>query len=299
MTRAVVALVSAMLAMAPLGVSAATTWDPDRLRALLPDVTESGLTELPLGATGYIDGPITIESMRAYYQLFQQTSDWIDTALAILQDNGFVAGYGRQWYKPGTQDTLAESVLVFAKASGATNYLTSGKAFDIQQFPSASTFSPGLASDEFGEFGAISGFHFAALGFIVGNAGYGVERFSSGDLTPKDVIGQGKAMAALAPKSIPVTTQQTQPAPTSRLSRVLDAAPVVIAGMLITLGAAAIVALLVLAWQLRRRPARPSLPVGLVRSPDGAYWWYGTFWRPLPQPPMMPEAKPIDAGVPQ
>ena len=311
MTRAVVALASAIVLLAPADGSAATTLEPDRLRALLPDVTESGLTEVPLGATGYLDGPITIESMRAYYQFYSQAPDWIDSTLSLYQENGFVAGYGRQWYRPGTQESLVEELFVFAKAAGASKYLKAAYVAETQQFPSLSTFSPGIASDEFGQFGAVSGFHFAALAFIVGNAGYGVARVSATDLGPKDILGQGKAIAAQAPKSIPVTTsQQSQPAPASRLSKVLDAAPVVIAGMLITLGVAAIVALLVLAWQLRRRPASAALPVGLVRSPDGAYWWDGTFWRPLPQPQMMPEppppivvseesSTPIAAGIPQ
>ena len=231
------------LLLAPTAASAdATTPNPESLRAILPDAVDATWVEAVPGTSGYLDGPVDYDVLRAYYAYYRQTDAFIQQAIDILKNGGFVGGYERQWLKRQGNDVLTERIYVFGTHSGAAtvaNTYTSATdtAFD-------STLGAGTAGwVEKSDTGAT----FTGVSFVRGNAYYVVDIGSYSAVKPDGVIAQARVLYDRAPASVSLSHTSR----TSVFSRNLWL--VALAGLTLLLGIAILVAVVSLVFLLPHR----------------------------------------------
>lgn len=243
-------LVAALVALWPSAAVAADVSNPDSLRAILPGALDTTYVEAVLGQSGFLEGPMTYDSITAYYTYYQQSAAFIDAEIGILKENGYVGGYQRSWYRYRTQDQLGERVMVFASASKATSAQASFKSFNAGNGIVASYFDPQLGPDAYGWVRDDPSYHFADVSFVRGDAEYDVVSGSTNALKAGDVTPQARALFAAAP-----TTVGIPPPPQSALARLM--LPLVVTFLS---GSALIAAALVLAVvaTIRFQPAQAT-----------------------------------------
>jgi len=263
---------AAMAALAPSTAFASPQVSFDYLRATLPGPVELGWLEAPVGAGDYLDGPMTLATIRAYYMHYKQTEAFITTALRPLVENGFVNGYAKAWYRVNTTDDLTEQVAVFPDSSAALSAFTAQKENTSADPSFQSFFDTGLPEMSFGVIGVLkpsanTSYYLAGVAFVKGNALYAASAGLPSLLTADKVMPQARALEARAPSSIPTfdsTPQVVQP----RVATPLVSPALLIGAAVSALVVIALVAVLTL-WLVRPSP-RPAVAVALPVTPPVA-----------------------------
>ena len=235
---AATALGIVVLLLLPVGASAATVPNPDTLRAILPDPIDSSWIEASPGTSGFIDGPVDYDVIRAYYTYYKQSDSFIQHAIDILQSGGFVGGYERQWYRPTTTDLLTEQIQVFATRAGAASVLDTYKSEFARTEDFQGFFDPQLGGGAYGSMATVgTGYNFTNVDFARGNAEYAVTIGSEKPVKADDVTPQARLLFDRAPSSIALASALS---PASVLAR--NFWLTAIAGLSLLLGIAVLVA---------------------------------------------------------
>ena len=248
----------AALLLAPADASAATTLpNSESLRAILPDPIDNTWIEVLPGTSGYIDGAVDYDVLRAYYTYYRQTDAFIQQAIDILRQGGFVGGYERQWVRPRSNDVLSEQVYVFATHSGASTMSTTSRTADAAAGAVQVFFDATLGPDATGMMETIGNATFTTVDFVRGNASYYVGIASAKPVKAETVIPQARLLYDRAPSNIALS--QTPPASVLERNIWLFA----IAGYTLLLGMAILVGVGTLALLLpqRRIVPRQGAPV--------------------------------------
>jgi hypothetical protein len=268
-------LLPELIAVAALVVAAAPTPSP-ALGTILaappsPDyVEDTESSGTPVGAfdAGAYVGYIQPEDQAATFK--------------ALNDDGFVAGYGRSWTAESDGRALVEIVVAFSGGRGARRWLTTSEAMArSDQYYSGAIVISGL--------GPYAGVRYAdpkapsyadVVMFVKGNDFFLVGFLSQSATLGEAAATQSKLQYDFAPAaSIPPSRWPENAGPSPRLPVPLVAA---IAGSGILVAATAVVVVMLV---VRRRDAATvsgSIPADAIRSGDGKLWWDGKEWRPVP-----------------
>ena len=253
MIRALSALAVIALAFLPIGAVAASGPNPDTLRATLADPPDTNWTEADVGAAAAFEGPIDIKFYKSYYETYGQDANWIQLRLRTLEQNGFVGGYGRQWYRLGTLERLNEVILVFTTASGAMSVLNGNKIMDAELPGAQSLFDPQLSQGAYGVTIYANAYSLTVLGLRKGNALLGIGWGSENEITTGEALAQARKVYQTAPASIPVSARTNSGSVFARYIQLIEIAGL---GLLLVAAAAlAVVSFVVLV--MRRRIAPP------------------------------------------
>ena len=198
--RIVCALAVAALTMTPIAGAAANTPSPATLRAALADPIDPSFIEADVGTAGTLEGPFDANAYAEYYRLFGTSEAEIQRGLQFLKRDGFVGGYGRQWYRPRSTDVMGELVMVFGSNGGAAaseqaTKLRYAQDAGFQSFVDSSRFGKNsyaatLTSD---------GYEWTVILFVKGNGLFAVSRASSSDPMTSQALTQAQRAFAAAP----------------------------------------------------------------------------------------------------
>jgi len=200
------AALAACFAIAPAAAAAAELPNPSTLRASLADPIDKQFVEVDRGTPNTLEGPFDAKAYAAYYQATdpQERQRIID----VLNENGFISGYGREWYRPRTDIWLGEVVLVFTKPDGAAAAASSSKiryeqSKGFQSFVGAGSIPAAFAVTVNG-----NGFDWTVVVFPKGNDIFAVAGGSPSDYMTSAVVAQAQKQYAQAPAG---TTMHRQP----------------------------------------------------------------------------------------
>jgi hypothetical protein len=198
-----------------------------------------------------------------------------------LNEDGFVAGYGKSWTASRGGRAQVEIVVAFSGGRGARRWLTTSEvAARTDQYYSGPIVVRGL--------GPYAGVHYAdpkapsyadVVMFVKGNDFFLVGFLAQDANLDEAAAMQSKAQYDFAPAaSIPPSRWPENAGTSPRLPVPLLA---LIAGASVV--AAALAVAVVLLVVRRREAARVAgaVPPDAIRSGDGKLWWDGKAWRPV------------------
>ena len=241
----------AALALMPVAGVAATSPGPGTMRAALADPIDPSFVEADVGASGTLEGPFDAEAYANYSGLDVQTSE---AMVRSLQRNGFVGGYGRQWYKPGASEYLGELVMVFTRSSGASSIASGSKIRYQQDQGFRSLVETHLSKGAYGITETSGGYRWTAVIFLKGSNLFAISQGSADDFMTHQALAQAQRAYAFAPSSITVPAQTSARSGLAQYLRLIAAA-----GVTLLLAIAAVAAVIVL---LVRGPrSRPGAAV--------------------------------------
>jgi len=240
--RTLCALAFAMLAMTPIAAMAAASPSPETLRTALADPIDRSFVEVEVGAAGTLEGPFDATSYANYYEQFSLDKQAGQSLVRSLQRNGFVAGYGRQWYQPRASGYLGEVVLVFTGSSGASSIASASK-IRYQQDPGfQSLLEPNLNQGAYAVTDVSGGYHWTVVIFQKGSSLFAVAQGASDDFMTSEALAQARRAYDFAPSSIIAPARSSSRAGFAQYLRLLAAA-----GLMLLLVAATVVAVIVFA----------------------------------------------------
>ena len=206
MTR--VAGLAVMIVLIPGTGIAADTPTPAALRAVLADPVDPAYVEVDQGTQGTIEGPF--DAARYADSGALPNAQLRQRMIDRLNRNGFLSGYGREWYKPRERIFLGETVLAFVNTAGAAALwkmgkvdYAAGKGFD--KFVDASGIPGAYALNEV----STEGFHWTIVSFTKGNELFAVAGGSDSEYTSAEVLAQGRKEFALASPGALASTRPT------------------------------------------------------------------------------------------
>ena len=267
-------LLPELIAVAALVVAAAPTPSP-ALGTILaappsPDyVEDTESSGTPVGAfdAGAYVGYIQPEDQAATFK--------------ALNDDGFVAGYGRSWTAESDGRALVEIVVAFSGGRGARRWLTTSEAMArSDQYYSGAIVVNGL--------GLYAGVRYAdpkapsyadVVMFVKGNDFFLVGFLSQSATLGEAAATQSKLQYDFAPAASIPPSRWPENAATSPM--LLRPVAVIAVATIVAAALAVVVVMLV----VRRREAATvsgSIPADAIRSGDGKLWWDGKEWRPVP-----------------
>jgi hypothetical protein len=252
--RIVCALAVAALAMTPIAALAATSPSPATLRAALADPIDRNFIEADVGAAGTLEGPFDAESYVSYFELAGLDVQTGQSLVRSLHNNGFVGGYGRQWYQPRATEYLGELVMGFTRSSGASSIASASKIRYGQDQGFQSFVEPHLSKGSFAVTEASGGYQWTAVIFLKGNNLFAVVQGSTGDFMTDQTLAQARRAYDFAPSSIGASTQASSPTGLAQGFRLIAAV-----GLILLLIVATVVAVIV--FVVRTPRPRPPIPV--------------------------------------
>ena len=250
--RTLCVLAVAVVAVTPMVVLATTSPSPATLRAALADPIEPSYVEADVAAAGTLEGPFDAEAYAAYSGLDVQTGQ---AMVRSLQRNGFVGGYGRQWYQPRGSEYLGELVMVFTRSSGASSIANASKIRYQQDAGFQSLVEPHLNKGSFGVTEVSAGYHWTAVIFEKGNNLFAIAQGSIGDFMTDQALAQARRAYAFAPSSIGGSAPSGDRFGFGQYLRLIAAA-----GVMLLLAIAAVVATIVVVRTQRPGPAAAARP---------------------------------------
>jgi hypothetical protein len=246
------ALAVAALAMAPIAALAATSPSPATLRAALADPIDRNFIEADVGAAGTLEGPFDAESYANYYKLSAQGGQTGQAMVRILESNGFVGGYGRQWYQPRATEYLGELVMGFTRSSGASSIASASKIRYGQDQGFQSFVEPHLSKGSFAVTEASGGYQWTAVIFLKGNNLFAVVQGSTGDFMTDQTLAQARRAYDFAPSSIGASAQSSSPTSLAQGFRLIAAVGLIL--LLIVATVAAVIVFVVRTPRPRPKP---------------------------------------------
>lgn len=314
------ALGAAAAAMLPFSVLAGpTTPTPSpALSTIVAAAPGSDYVEADKTAPGVIEGAFNAQQ----YIAFGTTSD-PSAVKATLDQDGFIAGYGRTWVQRATAHAIVEAAVAFTGGTGAKNWLAASELADKSDPSYKSAVSITGLGPYYGAYfvNTTNKTYINEYAFVKGNDFYLVAVASGADDVAATAVAQAQAQYKLAPAyTVPPADWPTQP---STNSTAYDIG--YLTGHLVFYALLAGLILLVIGLIIRSRRRRAAAavpaaygavtapPPGAVqlspdgnfwwdgqawrdvsreappsarRSNDGAFWWDGSIWRPVPRPPM-------------
>lgn len=191
--------VAGLIALQPLTALASDTPTLEALRAILADPTSSDYVEVDQGTPNALVGPF---DARTYADSFQTDSKTSDALVDSLNKEGFLAGYARSWYKPGTQIYMGAAVFAFHANAGARSALRASKL----QYATGAGFKSFLDSSSIPQSFALTdsgpdGFNWTVVLFTKGNDMFAILAGSATGYTSADALTQAKAEYVFAPAS--------------------------------------------------------------------------------------------------
>jgi hypothetical protein len=240
----------ALSGIAPAVVGAASTPSAKTLRAAMADPVETDFVEMPDRASGTLEGSFDAEK---YAQAWGSDSKSHSSVLRALRDYGFVAGYGRDWYKSKQSDEMEELIMVFnqdwgAEATASTSRTTYSTDQNFQSF-----FEPHLNNGAYGVTERTGGYYWSVVIFTKGNDMFAVERGSPSGYPTTESIAQAQKAFDVAPARIHVAAQPIVPAAFSRSFRLFAVGALVL--MLIAACAICVTIFVVFAPRMPKVPA--------------------------------------------
>jgi hypothetical protein len=248
--RIVCALAVAGLAMTPIAAAAASAPSPGTLRAALAAPLDGSFVEADVGTAGTLEGPFDAEGYASYSDLDVQTGQ---AMVKSLQRNGFVGGYGREWYKPRASEYLGELVMVFTRSSGASSIANASKIRYQQDQGFQSLVEPHLNKDSFGVTEISAGYHWTAVIFEKGNNLFAIGQGSTADFMTDAALAQARRAYDFAPSSIGPSAHSSPPPGLAHGFRLIAAV-----GLMLVLAAATVAAVIV--FVVRTPRPRPPIP---------------------------------------
>jgi len=258
--RVVRALAVAALAVAPITALAAPSPGPATLRAALADPIDRSFVEADVGAAGTLEGPFDAESYVNYYELSGLDVQTGQSMVRSLRSNGFVAGYGRQWYQPRASGYLGELVMVFTRSSGASSIASASKIRYQQDQGFQSLVEPHLSNGSFAVTEFSGGYHWTVVIFQKGSDLFVVAQGSAGDFMTGQALAQARRSYDFAPSSIGALAQPGSATGLAKYFRLIAAV-----GVMMLLAVATVVAVIV--FVVRTPRPRPLDPVELQTKP--------------------------------
>lgn len=253
-----------LIASVPIPTVASDAPSPETLRATLADPFRVDFVEVDLGTPDVLEGPFDVE---AYADSFRPDAKTRETLINALNKEGFVGGYARTWYTPGSTNMwMAEGILVFRADTGATSARLSSKvryATDrgFGRFVDAGDIPQSFALTWQGP----DGFKWTVVVFSKGNDLFAIIVGSAADHMIESALGQAEAEYRLAPDHMSVRPAQSNH-PNAVASGVgFATALVVFLLLMVALGAVVGAGMWVLSSRPRPDPTQ-SGNVGLDRS---------------------------------
>ncbi len=231
--RRLCVLVAAALAMTPIAALAATSPSPAMLRAALVDPIDRNFIEADVGTAGTLEGPFDAEAYASYYQLAGLDVQTAQSLVRTLHSNGFVGGYGRQWYRPRATEYLGELVMGFTRSSGASSVASASKLRYGQDPGFLSFVEPHLSKGSFAVTDSSSGY--------------------TDDFMTDQALAQARRAYNYAPTSIGASAQWSSPTGLAQSLRLVAAV-----GLILLLAVATVVAVIV--FVVRTPRPRPHIP---------------------------------------
>jgi hypothetical protein len=171
---------------------------PETLRSALADPVTGDYLEVDLGTPGVLEGPFDVQ---AYADSFQLDAKSRETLINGLNKEGFVAGYARTWYTPGSRNIwMAESILVFQADKGSTSARQSSKLHYATDKGFGRFVDTGNIPQSFGlTYQGPDGFKWTVVVFSKGNDVFAVIVGSAADYMTASALGQATTEYASAP----------------------------------------------------------------------------------------------------
>lgn len=238
------------LALAPIAASAAATPSPETMRAALADPIDKSFIEADIGAAGTLEGPFDADSYGKYFELSGTDESTAQSLVRSLHSNGFVGGYGRQWYQPrGALEYLGELIMVFNNSSGASSIALASKMRYQQDRGFQSLVEPRLSKGSFGVTESSGGYSWTIVIFQKGSNLFAVARGSDVSNRTDEALAQARRAYAVAPSSVGGLAAPDQRAGMSQSFRLLA-----VVGLMLLLAVATLVAVIVLVPRARVKP---------------------------------------------
>jgi hypothetical protein len=246
------ALAIAALAMTPIAALAATSPSPATLRAALADPIDRNFIEADVGAAGTLEGPFDAESYASYNELGGLDVQTAQGLVRSLHSNGFVAGYGREWYQPRATAFLGELIMGFTGSSGASSIASASKIRYGQDHGFQSFVEPNLSKGAYAVTETTAGYQWTVVIFLKGSNLFAVSQGSTDGFMTDQTLAQARRAYEFAPSSIGAPAQSNSPTGLARGFRLIAAA-----GLMLLLAAATVVAVIVFVVRTPRPQPKP------------------------------------------
>jgi hypothetical protein len=247
--------------MTPIAALAASSPSPGTLRAALADPIDPSFIEADIGTAGTLEGPFDANAYAEYFRLFGTSEAEIQRGLQYLKRDGFVGGYGRQWYRPRSTDVMGELVMVFGSNGGAAASEQATK----QRYAQDAGFQSFVDSGQFGKnsYAATltsSGYDWTVILFVKGNGLFAVSRGSNSGYMTSQALAQARRAFTAAPTRFAASAPSSAGAGLPKYFRLIAAV-----GVMMLLVVATVAAVIV--FVVRTPRPRPPIPVELQTKP--------------------------------
>ena len=257
-------VLAVLITSVPIPTLASDAPSPETLRATLADPFRVDFVEVDLGTPDVLEGPFNVE---VYADSFRLDAKTRETLINELNRQGFVGGYARTWYTPGSTNMwMAEGILVFRGDDGATSARLSSKV----HYATDKGFGRFVDTGDIPQSFALTwqgpdGFKWTVVVFSKGNDLFAIIVGSAADYMTESALGQAEAEYRLAPGHTSVHPAQSNH-PNAVASGVgFATALVVFLLLMVALGAVVGAGIWVLSSRPRPDPTQ-SGNVGLDRS---------------------------------
>lgn len=224
-TVVAVCLAASMSGVAAVSASAAPGLGLDRILAEPPT---ADFQELDPSTPGILEGAF---DARGYAAVGGQDSQ--SSIVKTLDDDGFVAGYGRAWAQASQHHLLVEIVVAFSGGKGAAKWLGQSREADLADPTYQHPISLGGIDKYYGARLSDSATYYAdAFVFVKGNDGFLVSTISDSDNLGDSAAAQARVQYDRAPAyTIPPSGWPGAPKSWLSLGRLIDLAPRVTAAL--------------------------------------------------------------------
>jgi hypothetical protein len=245
-----------LLVIEPPAATASDKPSPSVLRAALADPFTKDFVEADPGTPNVLEGPFDVQGYANYFQMDPKTRDQL---IESLNKEGFLAGYARTWYKPGSQIWMGEGILAFQTGQGATSAMMASKL----RYAASPTFKSYVDSSGIPQSIGVTvhdadGFNWTVFLFAKGNDVISILAGSDSDYMGDTALTQAKIEYDLAPAST-AGSNPTAGTPGNALAKGVAIGTAVVALLVPLLATLSGVAgLVILIWSIRRRRPDPA-----------------------------------------
>ena len=266
------ALMAALLAVFPVSAEAATV-GPDVLRAALSDPLDDSFVESSIGDPDTLQGPFDAVT---YANVEYTDADIRHSIQERLKYEGFIAGYGRTFYKESVDAWLIEAVFAFGSTSDARSFWGwEGDGLTRSSHTTRIVDTTAIPSSVGADY-IYDDVHATEIQFARGNDVFNLIIGSSSGYMTTGAVAQAVQMHTVAPENTVPVGDQREAHPGPVFVRNIAYVLALVVGIAFALSAVAGAIAVVL---LVRRSRRQAAPASLL-SADGLYWWDGQAWRP-------------------